>query len=418
MTEPKGQFRWEGSAARVLLVGGEDVHKRIDLMSALSDRFQFAAAGTSLDLAGDFLAAGFPFFYYPMGRGANPLSDARTFFFLGRVIKQLQPDLVHAFATKPAVWGRLAARWADVPIVMGTLPGLGSLFSFHDVRTRVVRSVYQRLQRRACYGSALTVFQNMEDLGYFVEHGLVPKERAAVIPGSGVRTDILDRSTVGPAAVRRFRDEVGAREGEVVVTMIARMIRSKGVLEFARASKLLGDLRPKVHFVLVGPEDQRSWDSLSADELAEVKGSVRWLGEREDVKTIYAGSDIFALPSYREGMPRVLLEAASMGLPLVATKTGGCEAVVDGESNGFLVDAGDAGALADRIRTLAAEPLLRKRFARQARRTATERFDLRVIAEATAVHYRRLLDAYGRPGPSRRLEDLKPKAHRKGSVSA
>ena len=385
-------------SARVLIVGGNDVNKRIELMKALSGRFQFSAAGSDIRRADEFLREGLPFYYFPMDRGTNPLNDARSYFFLGRIIRQLQPDLVHAFATKPAVWGRLAARRAGVPVVIGTLPGLGSLYSSDDLKTRLVRAVYEPLQRRACHASDLTVFQNERDLRQFIDGGVAPAQRSAIISGSGVRTDVMDPSKVSREAVRALRKEVDADEGDIVVTMMSRIIRSKGVIEFARAAQLLRERRPNVRFVLVGPDDQSSLDRLSQRELDEVTESVTWLGERSDVAAIYAGSDVFVLPSlYREGVPRVLLEAASMALPLVTTRNPGCEAVVDEGRNGFLVESGDADELTRKIQELADNPVLRKRFARESRDLAVRRFDLGVVVHATAAHYERLLDAAGRP---------------------
>ncbi|MGI9629086.1 MAG: glycosyltransferase family 4 protein [Longimicrobiales bacterium] len=387
-----------GPIARVLIVGGDDVHKRIDLMKALSNRFRLAAAGSDIRRAEGFVDEGFPFFYYPMDRGANPINDARSYFFLAKMIRRLQPDLVHAFATKPAVWGRLAARRAGAPVVIGTITGLGSLYSSQDLRTRFVRSLYEPLQRRACHKSDLTIFQNERDLAQFIDTGVAPEQRSAIISGSGVRTEVMDPSKASESAVRAFRAEVGAKEGDVVVTMMTRLIRSKGVLEFARAAQLLRESRPNVRFALVGPDDQSSLDRLSSRELEEVTESVRWLGERSEVRPIYAGSDVFVLPSlYREGVPRVLLEAASMGLPLVTTRNPGCEAVVDEGRNGYLVEVGDSEALAQKIGVLVSHPTLRKRYARESREIAVRRFDLRVVVEATATHYQQLLAAAGRP---------------------
>ena len=387
-----------GPSRRVLIVGGDDVHKRIDLMTALSDRFRFAGAGSDLRRTDDFVQAGFPFIYYPMDRGTNPWSDVRSYWFLRRVIRRLQPDLVHAFATKPAVWGRLAAAGAGVPVVIGTLPGLGSLYSRNDLRTRVVRTVYQPLQRRACHGSDLTIFQNEGDLRQFVEASVVPAGRTAIIPGSGVRTDLLDPTKLDHHAAKALRREVGAGEQDVVVTMMSRIIRSKGVMEFARAAQLLRESHPTARFVLVGPDDQNSLDRLSPRDLEEVQESVQWLGERSDVMAIYGATDVFVLPSlYREGVPRVLLEAASMGLPLVTTRSPGCEAVVDEGRNGMLIEAGDVEGLARSVGSLVAQPVLRKRFSRESRDIAVRHFDLKVVVDATASHYDRLLAAAGRP---------------------
>lgn len=385
-------------SASVLIVGGDDVDKRIDLMNALSDQFRFAAAGSDLRRAERFVEAGFPFFYYPMDRGNNPLSDLRSFFFLSKVIRRHQPDLVHAFATKPSVWGRMAARRAGVPVVIGTITGLGSLYSTNDLKTRLVRSLYEPLQRRACYGSELTIFQNESDLGQFIDAGVAPIQRSAIIPGSGVRTEEFDRSRVSVALVKRFRSEVGAKDGDVVITMMSRVIRSKGVMEFAKAARELLQRHPNVRFALVGPDDRMSLDRLSSAELDEIKESVEWLGERSDVREIFAGSDIFVLPSlYREGVPRALLEAASMGLPLITTKSPGCDAVVDHGKNGFLIEAGDVSALVKRLDELVSDPLVRRRFAAESREIAVRRFDLSVVVEATSRHYKRLLEEAGRP---------------------
>jgi len=404
---------------RILIVGGEDVHRRLDLMHSLADRFHFAAAGSEMELSRDFTAAGIPYFYYPLDRGINPLQDARTFFFLGRLIRRLQPDVVHAFATKPAVWGRLAARWAGAPRVIGTLPGLGALYSRDDLKTRLIRGLYQPLQRRACYASDLTIFQNQEDLNQFVQLGVTPADRSVVIPGSGVRTEVMDPRRARPEAARAFREEVGAAEHDVVVTMISRLLRSKGVREFAEVARRFSGEGLPATFVLVGPHDPEGWDSVSGEEIARVRASVRWLGERSDVRPIYAGSDVFVLPSrYREGMPRVLLEAASMGLPLVATRNPGSVAAVDHGRNGFLVESNEPDALADTIRTLVTQPLLRRRFAGESRKTALERFDLGVITEATADKYDELLRASGHPIGRVPHSGVEPRAQPGGSVSA
>jgi glycosyltransferase involved in cell wall biosynthesis len=136
---------------------------------------------------------------------------------------------------------------------------------------------------------------------------------------------------------------------------------------------------------------------------------VQWLGERSDVRAIYGASDIFVLPSlYREGVPRVLLEAASMGLPLVSTLNPGCEAAVDEGRNGYLVEPGDAEALAKKIGALVGQPMLRKRFAHESREIAVRRFDLTVVVEETAAHYERLLEAAGRPTGSGTPETRRP----------
>lgn len=378
---------------RVLIVGGCDVQLRIDLMKALSDDFAVAAVGSNIELATAFADARLPFYYCPLERGSSPVSDLLSVAHLRRLFRLLRPDIVHAFATKPCVWGRLAARSVGVPVVIGTIPGLGALYALSDLRTRALRKVYERLQRTACRVSDLTIFQNERDAREFLEAGIAPPESTAIVRGSGVRTDLLDPASVPGAMIERIRAEARAMPGDVVVTMITRLIRSKGVLLFAEVAERLRTRHPEARFVLVGPADHESLDRLTESELERIKRSVIWLGERSDVGTILASSDIFVLPTYyREGIPRVLLEAAAMGRPLVTTRTPGCEDVVTDGINGLLVPPHDVDALARAISRLVEDPEARRRFGIASRQLAIEKFDLRIIARKTAGLYRNLLE--------------------------
>jgi len=423
MSNPWLDDRPPRSRPRVLIVGGCDVQKRIDLMRSISDEFSFAAVGSEVELAMTFAEARFPYFYFPLRRGSSPLSDLRSLTLLRELFRLLRPDIVHTFATKPSVWGRLAARSAGVPIVIGTLPGLGSLYTLTDLRARAIRVIYERLQRTACRVSDLTIFQNEHDAREFTESGIVPAETATVIPGSGVRTDLFDPARFPRPQIERVRAEVGASDGDVVVTMIARVIRSKGVLVLAEAAERLRERHPQARFVLVGPVDRDSLDRLTDAEFERVVRAVAWLGERDDVGTILASSEIFVLPSfYREGVPRVLLEAAAMGRPLVATRVPGCEDVVVDGTNGFLIPPRDADALARAVSALIENPELRRRFGAASRALAVERFDLAAIARRTAAIYRDLLRRkLGRPATapeaSRRGVAPEPAVHREGKRS-
>jgi glycosyltransferase involved in cell wall biosynthesis len=150
---------------------------------------------------------------------------------------------------------------------------------------------------------------------------------------------------------------------------------------------------PGVRFLLVGPVDNESLDKLNAEEFTRLKQAVNWLGPRNDIPTVLATSDIFVLPSaYREGIPRVLLEAASMGLPIITTDTPGCKDVVENEVNGFLVPVRDAVALSRAILSLIEQPDLRHRFGEISRRRAVERFDISVIAMQICIAYYQILD--------------------------
>jgi glycosyltransferase involved in cell wall biosynthesis len=258
--------------------------------------------------------------------------------------------------------------------------------------TAAVRFLYEVLQKYANNASDMTVFQNHVDATQFFNRGLVKANKMCVILGSGVRTDLFSRSAVQKRDIQAVRKELGLQDGNVVITMVSRLIRSKGVLDFQKAAKIIADQHDSAKFILIGPEDRDSIDRLSSREISQVSKTVKWLGERHDLAAILAVSDVFVLPSfYREGIPRVLLEAASMGLPLVTTQSPGCVEVVQEGVNGFLVPPRDPSALAKAIEALVQDSSLRKVFGQASRQLALKRFDLSVIARATATLYRRLL---------------------------
>jgi glycosyltransferase involved in cell wall biosynthesis len=358
-------------------------------MKRLSSEFDVCAVGTEPALADSFAKNGLRYHSYRMSRRANPLTDVHAVGQLVRIFRAERPAIVHTFDTKPAVWGRLAAKLAGVPVVIGTLPGLGSLYTRTDLKAQLIRIVYQPLQTLVCRWADVTTFQNDDDAQEFVKRRVVSQTRVTVIPGSGIPTDVF--MPLDPASAALRRAELGL-DDEIVVVMISRILRSKGVLDFAAAGRAASDANRRVRFLLVGQHDAESLDRLSPDELQRMRESVTWLGRRDDVKEILGAADIFVLPSfYREGIPRVLLEAASMRLPLVAADVPGSRDVVEDGVNGFLVEPRDPNAITDAVLRLADTPELRRRFGEKSRELAVRRFDLTVVAAQTASLYQRLL---------------------------
>jgi glycosyltransferase involved in cell wall biosynthesis len=312
----------------------------------------------------------------------------RLFF----IFRKLKPDLIHAFDTKPCVWARIAARLAGVPIIIGTLPGLGSLYVNESFINRLIRSVYQTLQKIACGLSDLTMFQNKDDAEQFVKDRIVSAQKVMVIPGSGVSTEMFSQTQVPNAEKAALKNELQIQPETLVITMISRIIKTKGVFEFMDAAREIKNCNSKVHFLLVGPVDNESLDRLNDSELEQLKQVVHWIGPRRDVRNILAISDVFVLPSaYREGIPRVLLEAASMGLPIVTTDSPGCREVAEPGINGFLVPLYDARALSHAISQLVEKPELRQQFGNVSRQRAVDEFDSLKIADRTRAKYRQLL---------------------------
>ncbi len=378
--------------AKAVLVGGPDVDARLGFMHCLSPAVTVSAMGSRPGLRAKFAAEGFGYHSYQLSRQVNPVQDLITVGQLLVLFRHLRPQIVHTFDTKPGVWGCVAARLAGVPVIIATLTGLGTLYVGDGLWTRFVRSIYEMLQRLACRLCDLVVFQNRDDALEFISKKIVAAEKTALIPGSGVSTSAFDPARVTAAERANVRADLGIGPGEVVVTMISRLIRSKGVLDFVSAAERVRRCHPQAHFVLVGPEDHDSIDPLSEAELVELRKAVTWSGPRGDIPVVLAASDVFVLPSDREGLSRVLLEAASMELPIVTTDVPGCRDIVEHGANGFLVPPRNPTALSQAIERLVEDPQLRQRFGRVSRERVVHHFDLGVVGERTRLIYRDLLE--------------------------
>jgi len=374
---------------RLLLVGGPDVDSRIDLIHYLREFCEVVVAGSQPRLVDRFLKVGIPYLPYRLNRQTNIVADLVTLRQLIRIVRQVRPEIVHAFDTKPAVFARIAAWIGGDPAIVGTLPGLGTLYTSSDLKTRLIRLVYEGLQKTACRCSSLTIFQNNDDLALFVSRGIVTEEKSAVVPGSGVSTDVFDPERFPMEQRVEIRKQLGISTTSLVVTMISRLTRSKGVLQFGAAAQSLRS--SGISFLLVGDPDTETNDGLDDSSVRRLKQYVHCTGRREDVPAVLAASDICVLPSYREGIPRVLLEAASMGLPIVTTNSTGCREVVIDRENGFLVPVRDAQRLAEAILLLAGDADLRRRFGARSRELAIDRFDLCKISHQILRIYRTLL---------------------------
>jgi glycosyltransferase involved in cell wall biosynthesis len=375
-------------------VGGPDVELRLRIVEELTRDFEVIVLGNGTHPEALYARIGVGYRHYPMCRGINPLADLRSLASLFVQFRALRPDLVHTYDSKPSALGRLAAYLARVPVIAGTLPGMGSLYADNRLSTRLSRLPYQLSQTLACRLSDITIMQNAEDLKDMVDRGVVPRPRGMVIAGSGVDTEHF-RPGISPGAAGRVRASLGVASSGLVVTMLSRVIRSKGVLEFAEAARRLRSAAPGARFLLVGASDAASRDRLTSAELESVRGSLLCGGARLDVADVLQVTDVFVLPSfYMEGVPRALLEAAACGLAIVTTDVRGCrDVIVDGVS-GILVPPRDVEALQAAILSLLQDPAKRARFGNEARRRAVSDFDILKVAARTRDLYRRLLGEF------------------------
>lgn len=312
-------------------------------------------------------------------RGTNPLAEMRAIAELVALYRRERPRVVHHVAMKPVVYGALAARLARVPGIVNALAGLGFVFTAESVKARLLRPLVVMafrvlLNRR---GSRLLV-QNADDRGLFVQRGLVSAERVTLIPGSGVNTAAFAPSPE-PA-------------GEPVALCVARLLWDKGIGELVGAARILRARGAPLTIRVAGDPDPANPRSIPQDTLQAwtAEGIVEFLGRREDIAALTAASHIAVLPSYREGMPKALLEAAACGRPLVATDVPGCRALVRDGVNGLLVPPRDPVALADALEKLARDPGLRARLGAQARRDAEEIYSEDAVEDAAAALYRAL----------------------------
>lgn len=304
--------------------------------------------------------------------GINPITELWTIVRLTRIYRKLHPDLVHHVAVKPVLYGSVAAFMMRVPRVVNALAGLGWLFSSRSRRARFLRSVI-----RPVLGFLLrrgkVIVQNDDD------EAVVRSLRVSdvhLIRGSGVD-------------VERFAP--GAEpDGIPVVMLVARLLREKGVEEFAEAARLLAARDIAARFVLVGapdPENRSSVPSSLIDKWVS-EGIVEWWGQRDDMPEVLSHAHIACLPSYYgEGVPKSLLEAAACGLPIVTTDMPGCRDVVRDGYNGLLVPIRDAHSLAAALERLLRDEALRKRMGAQSREIALAQFSDVRVAEATMNVY-------------------------------
>ncbi len=309
-------------------------------------------------------------------RSTNPLAELGVVRQVLAVYRRERPDLVHHVALKPILYGTLAARLCGLHAVVNAPVGMGFVFTSTSWRARLLRPLVRAgLRTLLDPPGARVVFENPDDLAALVDDHLVRREDCVLIRGAGVDT-VRFRPTPEPA-------------GEPVVTLVARMLRDKGVHEFVEAARLLRARGIAACLQLVGEPDPGNPAAIPEAELRvwHEQGVVRWLGRREDIPQLLAASHVVCLPSYREGLPKSLLEGLAAGRPLVATDVPGCrEAVIDGD-NGLLVPARDAPALADALARLLHDPGLRARMGARGRALAEASFSTpRIVAQTLALY--------------------------------
>ena len=312
--------------------------------------------------------------------GRNPLADLRSLCALYLVMRKIKPDLVHLVTIKPVLYGGLMARLTGVPALVAAISGLGTLFIARDSNRSWVRLGAEWLYRLALgHWNAKVIFQNPDDRAALIDMNAVREEQVALIRGSGVSL----------AAYPMHAEP----EGVPVVTFAARLLKDKGVREFVEAARMLRKRGIAARFWLAGSPDSGNLTSISEDDVLRWKqeGLVEALGYRNDIPDLFSQSNIVVLPSYREGLPKVLIEAAACGRAVVTTDVPGCRDAIEPGMTGLLVPVQDATALADAIQSLIVHPLQRKRMGAAGRILAEREFAIEKVVDAHLAIYQELL---------------------------
>ncbi len=306
-------------------------------------------------------------------------SELATLLRLLAAYRRIRPDLVHHVALKPVVYGSIAARLAGVRGVVNAPVGMGFVFASEAPLARLLRPVLRLLLRLALRNTTgRVIFENPDDQAEFIRAGVVKPEASVLIRGAGVELE-------------HFRP-VPEPEGTVRVLLVARMVPEKGVREFVAAARLLRERGLRAEFWLVGAPDPASRSTLTEAELRvmDAEGAVRWLGNRSNIPELLAEAHIVCLPSYREGLPKALLEALAAGRAVVATDVPGCREAVRPGLNGLLVPPRDALALAEALATVIQDREMRIRFGAEGRRLAETCFASEIVCRQTLSVYESL----------------------------
>jgi len=325
-------------------------------------------------------AAGFGLEPLPIERGGkNPLRELKTLIRLVRILRRQRPDVLHLVGIKPVLYGNMAARLAGIGRTVSALAGLGWLFTSAPLPLRRLATAILRwlVARR---GSSLIV-QNQDDRALMLRSGIASAEQIVLIRGSGVDLAALPALPPPPSG------------GPVVFALIARMLADKGIREAVEASRELRRRGVAAELWLVGGTDVQNPSCLTDAELNAwtTEGSARWLGRQDDILGIWRQAHVAVLPSYREGMPKALLEAEACARPVITTDVEGCREAIDDGVEGLLVPVRQSLPLADAMQRLAEDEPLRLRMGAAARARAELLFDQAIVVKAHLDLYRRLI---------------------------
>lgn len=319
-------------------------------------------------------------------KSLNPLKEIRAIFDIKTKLIQIKPHILHTFTVKPNTYGTIAGKMARVPIIVNSVTGLGSFFVENSLKAQVIRKIILKLYKFTMQYLNAVIFQNQDDMSFFINKKILKKEKAILIKGSGIDTEL-------------WRPIEKKQKNTIKIISIARLIKHKGIEEYLRVAEILKkEFKNKVEFILIGDFYDGNPYSISKELLNRcIRNKTityhKWMPV-ENVKNILGQSDIFVLLSYREGLPRTGIEALSLGLPIITTDMPGCRELVEDGKNGFLVPVKNVDKVVEKLKLLIENPTLRHKFGKYSRQKAVTEFDVKLIVEKHLDLYLKLLKNY------------------------
>ena len=309
-------------------------------------------------------------------KSINLLKEINVLFKIIYYYSKINPDLVHHVGIKPIIYGTFSAILLNIKKIINAPVGMGYIFSSSDLFAALLKPFIIFLFKIFLNPkNSKVIIENSDDLNYFIESNLVNKNKIFLIRGSGVNLS--------------FFNNIKNNSSSLKIVLVARMLKDKGIMEFIEAATIINKNSILIDFILVGDVDAHNPSSISLNTLNfwNNKFGIKWLGKRNDVPAILAKANIACLPSYREGLPKFLLEAASSGLPIVASDVEGCREIVKHNFNGLLVPKKNSLALAKSLQILIDNEELRLYFGRNARFTIEKFFSNEIIIDQTMNIY-------------------------------
>ena len=319
--------------------------------------------------------------YIPIDRaGINPFKEIKSLFFIFKSYLKIKPDIVHLVTIKPYLYGGVIARVAGIKGVVSSVSGLGTLFIDNKLTTKLLRALLYPIYKYAFnHPNQMVIFQNKDDLNEFINKKILKLSKTTIINGSGV--DLQNFAN--------FEEPLGTP----VVCFAARLIKDKGVFEYISAARLIKKRGIEAKFLLAGDLDIKNPTGLKFREVQEIKNEaiIEVLGYQNEIPVLYAKSNIICLPSYREGLPKSLIEAAAASRAVVTTDVPGCRDAIIPNKTGILVPVKDVNKLAEAIIWLIQNPSKRVKMGKAGRKLAEEKFQIKKVIENHLSIYSDLL---------------------------